>query len=139
MAEAPRRTREMKGVAPDAIPFDALVEAQQPVILRGLARDWPLVRRALQGPAEAIAYLKGFDSGRPVTGYTGAPEIGGRFFYNEDATALNFEAARVPLTSFLDLIAAHLDERAPPSFYIGSTHVRTYLPAPRGAHRLPLC
>src|SRR3569833_2845641 len=131
MAEAARRTRELTGVAPDAIPFDALVEAQQPVVLRGLARDWPLVRRAGQGPAEAISYLKGFDSGRLVTGYTGAPEIGGRFFYNEDATALNFEAARVPLPAFLDLIAAHLDARNPPSFYIGSTDVAIYLPGLR--------
>src|SRR5947208_8292360 len=123
MAEAARRTRELAGVTPGAIPFDALTEAQQPVILRGLVRDWPLVRRARKGAAEGIAYLKAFDSGRPVTGYTGAPEIGGRFFYNEDATALNFEAARVPLTAFLDLIAAHLDEPDPPSFYIGSTDV----------------
>ena len=131
MAETARRTRELAGVAPDAIPFDALIEAQQPVILRGLARDWPLVRHARQGAAEAIAYLKHFDGGRLVTGYTGAPEIGGRFFYNEDATALNFEAARVPLAAFLDLITAHLGERDPPSFYIGSTDVDMYLPGLR--------
>ena len=68
MAETARRTRELAGVAPDAIPFDALIEAQQPVILRGLARDWPLVRHASEGAAEAIAYLKHFDGGRLVTG-----------------------------------------------------------------------
>ena len=46
-------------------------------------------------------------------------------------TALNFEAARVPLDAFLDLIAAHLDDATPPSFYIGSTDVDTYLPGLR--------
>src|SRR3954469_18816056 len=131
MARVAHTTREMTGVAPDAIPFEALIEAQQPVILRGVARDWPLVRKAAKGAAEAIACLKTFDAGRPVIGYTGAPEIGGRFFYNEDTTGLNFEAARVALSAFLDLIAAHLGDRDPPSFYIGSTDVDMYLPGLR--------
>src|SRR3954469_23597403 len=131
MARVAHTTREMTGVAPDAIPFEALIEAQQPVILRGVARDWPLVRKAAKGAAEAIACLKTFDAGRPVIGYTGAPEIGGRFFYNEDATGLNFDAARVPLSAFLDLIAAHLGDADPPSFYIGSTDVDMYLPGLR--------
>ena len=63
-----------------------------------------------------------------MVGYTGAPEIGGRFFYNDDMTALNFEAKRVPLTEFLRRIEAHLGDNEPPSFYIGSTDVELFLP-----------
>jgi hypothetical protein len=75
-----------------------------------------------------IDYLASFDRGRPVVGYTGAPEIGGRFFYNDDMTGLNFEARRVPLTEFLRRIEAHLNDNDPPSFYIGSTDVDLFLP-----------
>jgi len=128
----------MTGVAPDRIPLDALMAAQQPVVLKGLARDWPLVARGREGPLAAIAYLKSFYAGRPVVGSTGGPEIGGRFFYNADLTGLNFEAARVPLDEFLDRIAAHLDDPDPPSFYIGSTDLDLYLPGFRAENDLGL-
>jgi hypothetical protein len=108
--------------------FDELLEAQEPVILKGIARDWPLVRHGLESPRDAIAYLASFDAGKPVVAYRGEPEIGGRFFYNQDLTGLNFEARRVPFAQFLQEVEAHLDDPEPPSFYIGSTDVDVYLP-----------
>ena len=102
MSEAMRRVRQVTGVTPDRIPLEELMAAQEPAVFKGLACDWPLAARGREGAAAAIAYLKSFDAGRPVVGYTGAPEIGGRFFYNEDLTGLNFHAARVPLGEFLD-------------------------------------
>lgn len=133
-----RAVRELAGAAADAIPYAALLEAQAPAVLRQVARDWPLVRAGLESPAAAIAQLEGFDSGRPVTAYTGAPGIGGRFFYNAEVTGLNFEAGRVPLGEFLDRIAAHLDDPEPPGFYIGSTDLDLYLPGLRAANDLAL-
>jgi hypothetical protein len=138
MSSAVPPVRRLSGIQPDAVPFDELMAAQEPVVLQGLANDWPLVRRGRQSAHEAIAYLKGFDGGRPVVGYTGAPEIGGRFFYNADVTGLNFEAARVPLTEFLDRIEAHLGDEQPPSFYIGSTDLDGYLPGLRAKNDLRL-
>jgi hypothetical protein len=132
------RTVVIDGVAPDAIPFAELLAGQRPTILRGIARDWPLVKAGLESAEAAIAYLKGFEGGRPVTAYTGAPEIGGRFFYNDNVTGLNFDAARVPLGEFFDRVAAHLDDPAPPSFYIGSTDLDLYLPGLRAANDLAL-
>ena len=41
MAEIARKTRVIEGVAPDAIPYDALMSAEQPAILKGVVRDWP--------------------------------------------------------------------------------------------------
>ncbi|MES2442648.1 MAG: cupin-like domain-containing protein [Pseudomonadota bacterium] len=133
-----RETQVLTGIAPDAIPYRDLLDAQQPAILKGVARDWPLVRRGLESPAAAIATLKAFDGGRPVTGFTGAPAIKGRFFYDETATALNFEAARVPLAEFLDRLAAHLDDPDSPSFYIGSTDLDLYFPGLRAGNTLAL-
>ena len=132
------RTEELKGIDPEAIPFDALIARQRPVILKGVARDWPLVRHGLHSPLEAIRYLTSFYQGQPITGYVGAPEINGRFHYNADVTALNFTAERTRLDTFLDRIVAHRDDPQPPSFYIGSTDVDGYLPGLRAENDLKL-
>ncbi|UYY60241.1 cupin-like domain-containing protein [Sphingomonas sp. S2-65] len=123
----------MEGVAPDAIPFDRLMNEQQPTILRGVASDWPLVREGSGSAQNALAYLRGFDAGRPVVGFKGAPAIAGRFFYNDDVTGFNFEGARIGLAAILDQIAAHLSDSEPPSFYVGSTDLGIYLPGFREA------
>lgn len=115
-------------VAAEAVPFDELMAAQQPVILRQLARNWPLVRAGAEGPRRAMDYLLGFYGGAPIVGYTGAPEIKGRYFYNADVSGLNFAAERVQLDEYLARMARHLDDPDAPSFYIGSTDVGTYLP-----------
>ncbi|WP_140984577.1 cupin-like domain-containing protein [Asticcacaulis tiandongensis] len=123
---------------PDHIPYDQLMVDQAPVIFRGLAKDWPLVQAGLQSSQTAADYLKRFYQGRPVTAYTGSPDIGGRFFYNDDLTALNFQAGRALLTDFLDQLLAHLDDPVPPSFYLGSTDLGIYLPGLREENDLAL-
>jgi hypothetical protein len=133
-----RKTRIITGVAPDALPLDELMEAQQPAIFKGLARDWPLVRAGAASPARAIAYLKPFYNGKPVVGYTGRPEIGGRFFYDDAVSGLNFDAGRVALDQFLDRIAASSDDARTPSYYMGSTDIDGYLPGLRAEGDLVL-
>ncbi|MDP5279685.1 cupin-like domain-containing protein [Sphingomonas sp. DG1-23] len=133
-----RRTKTVAGVAPDAIPYAALLAAQEPVILTGVARDWPLVRRGREGPEAAMAYLAGFDGGKPITGFTGPPEIGGRFGYDEAGTGLNFASERLALGDFLDRVCAHLGEERAPSCYAGSTDLDLYLPGLRAENGLIL-
>jgi len=126
-----QKTRILEGIAPAAIPYDELMAAQSPVILKGLARHWPLVQAGLVSAQVAMDYLKGVYEGRPVTVYEGAPDIGGRFFYNEAFTGLNFSAARARLDEVLDRIAVLMDDPAPPALYIGSTDIDQYLPGLR--------
>jgi hypothetical protein len=133
-----RKTRAISGVSPDAIPYAELLAAQEPVILKSAARHWPLVQRGLESSEAAMAYLSGFDGGKAITGFTGAPEIGGRFGYDEAVTALNFASDRMRLGDFLDRVRAHLDDADPPSFYVGSTDLDTYLPGLRAENGLVL-
>ena len=123
-----RKTKVIDIAASDRIPLDALMEAQEPAILRGVARDWPLVRAGLKSPETAVGYLKSFYQGKPVVGFVGKPEIEGRFFYNEEVTAMNFEASRFQLDALLDRLQAEWHEDRPPSYYVGSTDLDTYLP-----------
>jgi hypothetical protein len=116
----------------------ALLEGQQPVLFKGLALDWQLVRAGAEGPEAAMAYLRRFYRGRPVAGYTGDPAIKGRFFYNDDVTAMNFRAESVALDAFLDRIREHLDDAQAPSFYVGSTDLDGYLPGLRAENGLAL-
>jgi len=136
--EVAARTETVTGARPGDLRLDELVAAQRPVIFKGLVADWPLVRQGLQSPGAIMAYLKRFDSGRPVVGYSGAPEIGGRFFYDAELTGLNFRAERVGLAAFLDRMAQSLTDPEGPSLYIGSTDLDVYLPGLRGENDLGL-
>lgn len=138
MIEIARKTRAVTGVAPDAIPYAEMLAAQEPVILKGVARDWPLVQKGREGAEAAIAYLARFDAGQRIIGFTGAPGIGGRFAYDDAVTSLNFTSERVLLGDFLDRIRGHLGDAEPPSFYIGSTDLDAYLPALRAENDLDL-
>jgi len=132
------RTHEVTGMDPNAIPYAELLAAQAPVILRGVARDWPLVRAGLESPQAAMACLRRFDSGRPVTGYTGAPEIQGRFHYDAAGTGMNFESGRMPLAEFLASVEAQLGSADGPSHYLGSTDLDMFLPGLRAENDLAL-
>ncbi|RAK52233.1 cupin-like domain-containing protein [Phenylobacterium deserti] len=123
---------------PQDIPFEEILQSQHPMVFKGLAGDWPLVREGLASPARAAAYLKALYSGQPVVGYIAAPEIGGRFFYNDAGTGLNFQTERTRLDSFLDRILDQSASSDAPALYIGSTDVDAYLPGLRAENDLGL-
>lgn len=136
MTQIVRKTRVIEGVKPDAVPYDQLMTGEQPVILKGLVKDWPLVQ--MGSPADAAEYLKSFYQGRPVTAFIAQPEHNGRFGYTADATQLDFESDRGLLNEYLDIIIALIEEDEAPTFYIGSTDVDTFLPGFRAENDLVL-
>lgn len=133
-----RTTRQLAGIAPDAIPYGELIEGGEPAILKGVARDWELVRRGLESAASAVAYLKRFAGLRPVVVFRGEAAHRGRFFYNDDFSGFNFTAQRAPLGDTLDAMLASDGDPSSPSLYIGSTDVDLYLPKLRAQNDLPL-
>ncbi len=138
MTAVTRRTASVD--VPDAsrVDWDALLRAQVPTILRGLARDWPIVAAGLRGPTDAMRLLEHHDAGRPIVRFSGKPEIGGRFFYDAAMTGMNFTGTRALLPAVLADIAAELGEAAGVSHYVGSTDVGTYFPGFRDANDLRL-
>lgn len=131
-----RATRVLEGCRPDAIPWQQLMEQSEPVVLKGAVDGWELVEAGRRSPRDAIDYLESFYNGRTVGAYFGAPDIRGRYFYNDDVSGLNFETRRAPLNEVLEGIRKHLAAADPPSFYVGSTTVDACLPGFRAKNDL---
>lgn len=132
----PEAIAEHSGVDAGALP-DALLRAGQPLVLRGLTAQWPMVQAARESPAAAAAYLKRFDARRaPVVATVAPPEAGGRFFYDDTLRGFNFRQENVPLGVVLDTLLKYLPEAAPPGIYVGSTTIDTFLPGFRGENDL---
>lgn len=128
MDVAPSEMRTLHGCRADALPLGELLAEGTPALLKNVAEDWGLVRAARDSRAGAMAYLRRFDAGRPLQYSYGDPAIGGRPFYNEDFTALNFEVRRGGLGDVLEAIADHLDDPRPPTYYVASLAVAGALP-----------
>jgi hypothetical protein len=135
MLDITRNVREITGAAPGAIP-DSLLCSTEPVVLRGLAADWPLVQAGRESPQAATAYLRRFYRDATVQALLGLPEIEGRFFYNETLDGFNFRPVRIRLDTVLDEIARHRHDEKPPAIYVGSTTVDTCLPGFRAENDL---
>src|SRR5690348_515290 len=123
MVTVSNEVRSIEGCQPDALPLEELLSAGKPAVLRGLVRNWSLVEAGLRSVDHAMNYLRSFYNGKLLSASFAPPQVEGRLFYNEDFTRLNFEARRTQLGAVLDEIKAHLDDRQPPTMYIGSTLV----------------
>lgn len=104
-----------------------VLKSTQPVLLRGLVAHWPLVQAARRSDVAFCDYLRGFDAAQRLQMWRGAPEIGGRFFYNADFSGFNFERQHVTLGGVLDELLAG----SPDAIYLGSTEIDGAFPALR--------
>jgi hypothetical protein len=117
---------------------DAILTSTRPLVLRGLVAHWPLVRAGLEGRRSADAYLRRFYRDATVVAMLGAPEMGGRFFYNDDLSGFNFASVRVRLDKVLEELDGHADDAQPPAIYVGSTTIDACLPGFRDENDIDL-
>lgn len=136
MHEPTAGIRERADCRPDALPLNELLAGNEPVVLRGLVRDWPLVQAGRSGAREAVASVLSHYNGKPVQYWRGGPEVAGRPFYNADFTALNTELKRGQLDALLEEILAHAGDARPPTWYLASTPVDVILPGLRAGNDL---
>jgi Cupin-like domain len=129
--------RELEGITADALPDEAL-RSTQPLVFRGLVAHWPLVQAGLKSPQDGIAYLRRFSRDAKVAALVGAHQHGGRLFYSEDMSGFNFHREEPKLDAMFDAMLRHLHDPKPPTLYMGSTTVDTFLPGLRGENDLDL-
>jgi len=136
IAQGGRAIEEFETELDDAA-LVAIEAGYRPVVMRGLARDWPAVRAAKDSDAAVAAYLKGFDSGKSIEAMVGPPEIAGRFFYDDELIGCNFQKRQGRLSSLIDRILAVRDDPCPDAIYAGAAAAADYLPGWAAENALP--
>jgi hypothetical protein len=123
----------------DRATFEAqILPEARPVVLEGLARDWPVVAAARQSRAELARTLKGYDAGRRPHVIEAPPQAQGRIFYRDDLAAFNFTRRPAGLAETLDRLLACADAPDAPAIFLESMSAAAYLPGFSAAHRMPL-
>jgi len=115
-----------------------VIEACQPLVLRGLSGDWPVVRAARESPARLKDYLAAFDVGGRVEAYLGDPAIAGKYYYVPDFKGFNFERRMMKLLDALQVMVQSLERADAPSIYVGSVPTGDALPGFAASNPMPL-
>jgi hypothetical protein len=136
MLTTAERLLEFSGFSAGELP--ELLSGRTPAVLRGLVADWPVVQAGKGSSANLVSYLKGYCGNATVGAWLGEPEIGGRFFYNQDFSGFNFRAELMKLVNVLDELCRLESEAQPAAIYVGSTTIDTCLPGFRAANDLEL-
>ncbi|MGQ8364418.1 cupin-like domain-containing protein [Glaciecola sp. 1036] len=108
-----------------------LVDAAQPVVLKGFIRDWPLVKVAQESTDALKAYLLAAYNDNPVHLMQAPAECKGRLFYNQDLSGFNFTRSHQNLRDVFSAIKQSQTESNPPTRYVGSTMVDSIFPSLR--------
>lgn len=137
MQAATKSVRELHGLDPQQLD-DTLLTSSEPVILRGLLKSWPLVQAALQSHQAADQYLRSFYRGATMTVMHGTPDIGDRYYYNDDLTGFNYASSRVELNLVLDALLEQARLEQPRPIYVGSSSIDNYLPGLRDTNDINL-
>ena len=135
MPEPGRQVTALEVARPGELPAAAL-EPGQPLLLRGLVRDWPAVRAAGKSMEQAVAYLRRFYVDTTVNAVRLPASEQGRVFYNEDLSGFNFEPLRLRLDTVLEELQGLALDPDPATLYVGSTTVDTCLPGFRAENDL---
>jgi hypothetical protein len=117
---------------------DRLKTAVEPFIVRGIARDWPLVRAGIeQGGAGARAYLLRHARDRRFEVNIGEPGQGARLFY-DDQMAMNFRMGQASLADIFAGIDANVDKPDAPLIYLSSLVIDDYFQGLQETNRIDL-
>lgn len=127
LATVLKEVKVLEGITPENIPQD-IINSPEPVVIRQLVRDWPLVRIGLTSNAAAVDYLKSFYNGRPTIVCKSPAENNGRLFYNENFTKMNYESYKGRIDETLDAILDSSNRKDAPNYYIASNVIDTHFP-----------
>lgn len=109
--------------------FQDIRAAGEPAVLKGLVRDWPVVRAA-----DAAAYLGAMAAPTLVQFMRAPPETEGRMHYGATIGSRNFTSEQAPLPDFLERLAR---ERAD-ALALQGLSARENFPGFAEAHPMPL-
>ena len=135
--QPPAAIRELERRDAERIRREVL-EAGEPVVLRGLASDWPAVAAARTSAAALLEYLRRFESGAPVDAVMTPPEFAGRIYYREGLNGFNFVRNRLPLSAVAEQALRYAGHANAPAVAAQSAPIQESLPGFTAANPLPL-
>ena len=128
---------ELHGV--DRARFEAeVVPGDAPVILRGLAANWPAVAKGRESPLGLAQYLAAMDSGYPVDALLTRPEEEGRVFFDATMTGFNYVRSKLPMSHVLEQMLRYAQFERAPAVAIQSASITRCMPDFKREHTLPL-
>lgn len=114
------------------------VAAGQPLVIRGLCRDWPLVQAAVRSFGEFAQAVAALDNDTPVDVLRMPPEAGGVVGYNEALDGFNYQHFKVTATEALQRLAAYSRvEGQVPGLALQSALIADCLPGLLATHPMP--
>lgn len=128
MLSITNKVKEITNCQPGDIP-EFVLSSTQPLVLKGFGNKWPMVIASKKSPEHAANYLRKLYNNKPVFSAYGDPETQGRVFYNEDMSGFNFKNISADLNIVLDKLLAHAADNKPPTIYVASTEINTWLPS----------
>lgn len=133
-----RPIREIEGI--DRARFEAeILPARQPVLLKGLVGDWPVVRAARESNAAVAALFKQMDtSGKSANISVLPPVHKGNFFYNDDLSGYNFRVDQTAVSGLLDRLLENAAREDFVTVYAQSLILADYMPGFEADHPLPV-
>lgn len=122
----------------EGLDLATLIARERPLVIRGLVRDWPLVRHALESATAFARALAAMDNGVDVDTLRLPPEAEGHVGYTPSMDGFNYQRFRVPLMQGLQRLAGYSQVEKPPGLAIQSAAIDACLPVFRQGHALSL-
>ncbi|CAM4080472.1 cupin-like domain-containing protein [Roseateles saccharophilus] len=132
-----RAMKELDGVTRERFERE-VVPAYEPVVMRGVVAQWPLVAQAHAGLEPCLHYLMGFDRGEAVDAVLARPEPTRAFSYRPGLDGFNFTRDQRPYAALFEQLWRYSHFPEPPSLAAQSALVSTALPGLERANALPL-
>ena len=117
----------LEGITPKNIPA-ALLNSQEPIVLKGYCAHWPLVKAARLSDVDAAQHLAKFDQGATFHTHHLPNTEQGRVFYNQNMTGFNFESSQQKLPKILDDILHNAQSKNGKCVYVSATSLAQSLP-----------
>jgi hypothetical protein len=129
--------RELAGVTRERFERE-VVPGYEPVVMRGVVGQWPLVAQGRAGLAPCLKYLIGFDQGQPVDAVLAKPDAVRAFTYKPELDGFNFMRDKRPYAALFEQLWRYSHFADPPSLAAQSARVSEALPGLELANAMPL-
>ena len=128
--------REVSGVTQENFKAE-VVDDQLPVVIRGVGREWPIVKAAQNSPEAVVDYLNRFESGHTAQLAVSPQAEGGRLSYNDSLDGINFKWETSTIAAGLKRILERNPQGGDPDIAFQSVNVPKLLPGLEHEVRTP--